>query len=226
MTDARIGYGTTYEINSGSGYVEVAEVIDVTPGESVTDRVDATHMKSPNRRREFISGMIDSGEATFGINWIPGSDTDVLLRNLQTSGQSVQHRITWSNGVNLVFQGPVTNFGKTTPIDDRMTGSVTVAASGAETWGTAAVPTNTLVPSIAGQAKVGQTLTAIPGVWTGAPAFTYQWKKGGVNIGGATAATYVPISGDIGAAITVAVTGTNGSGNVTGTSFATANVIA
>lgn len=226
MTDARIGYGTTYEINSGSGFVEVAEVINVTPGESTTDRVQATHMKSPGRRHEYISGLIDSGEANLEINWIPGSDTDVLLRTLQTSGDNVQHRITWSNGVHVTFEGAVTGFAKATPIDDRMTGTVTVAVSGDETWGSASAPVNNVLPAISGVAQVGEELTAWPGEWSGAPSFTYAWKNDGVAISGATDRTYTPVVGDVDDNITVTVTATNSAGNASATSVETAAVIA
>jgi len=221
-TDARIGYGTTYEING----VEIAELINVTPGESTTDRVEATHMKSPGRRREYISGLIDSGEASLEINWIPGNDTDVLLRNLQTSGEVVEHRITWANGVQLTFDGPVIGFAKTTPIDDRMTGTVTVAVSGDETWGAASAPANSVLPAISGVAQVGQVLTAWPGVWTNAPSFSYVWKNEGVAIPGATENTYTPVTGDVGDSITVTITGSNSAGNASATSVETAAVIA
>jgi hypothetical protein len=134
MTDAIIGYNTKYEIYSGGLFVEIAEVINVTPGESTTDRVEATHMKSPNRRREYIAGLIDSGEANFEINWVPGNGTDVLLRTLQTNGTVTPHRVTFPNGVSVTYDGTITGFGKVTPIDDRMTATITVACSGAETW--------------------------------------------------------------------------------------------
>ncbi|MDH0116755.1 phage tail protein [Rhizobium pusense] len=145
MTDARIGYGTIYEIWDKSlgvpAFVEVAEVINVTPGEATADRVDATHMQSPNRRREYISGLIDNGEASFEINWVPGSDTDVLLRELFESGESVNHRITFPGAaprVTVTYEASIIGFSKAIPIDDRMTATITVAVSGAETWGTAA----------------------------------------------------------------------------------------
>jgi predicted secreted protein len=137
-TEADIGYDTTYEIWSGAGFVEVAEVIAVTPGEATADRVEVTHMKSPNRRREYIAGLIDNGEASFDINWVPGSATDILLRGLLESGNVVQHRITFPNNARVTFDASITGYGKGVPIDDRMTATITVATSGAETWDTAA----------------------------------------------------------------------------------------
>lgn len=145
MTDARIGYGTIYEIWDASlttpAFVEVAEVINVTPGEATADRIDATHMQSPNRRREYISGLIDNGEASFEINWVPGSATDELLRDLFESGETVEHRITFPGDAprpTVTFDASIIGFSKAIPIDDRMTATITVAVSGAETWGTAA----------------------------------------------------------------------------------------
>jgi hypothetical protein len=145
MTDARIGYGTKYEIWDASlatpAFVEVAEVINVTPGEATADRIDATHMQSPNRRREYISGLIDNGEASFEINWVPGSATDELLRALFDSGETVEHRITFpgpSPRVTVTFDASLIGYSKAIPIDDRMTATITVAVSGEETWGTAA----------------------------------------------------------------------------------------
>lgn len=146
MTDARIGYGTTYEIWDASlttpAFVEVAEVINVTPGEAAADRIDATHMQSPGRRREYISGLIDNGEATFEINYIPGSATDILLRTLFESGDTVEHRITFPAPTGdprptVTYDASIIGYSKAIPIDDRMTATITVAVSGAETWGTA-----------------------------------------------------------------------------------------
>lgn len=75
-------------------------------------------------------------------------------------------------------------------------------------------PVNTGAPTITGALTQGQTLTANPGSWTGLPtaAFTYQWQRSGVNIAGATNATYVAQAADVSAgasAITVEVTATN-----------------
>jgi predicted secreted protein len=134
MTDAKIGYGSRYEIYSGAMFVEVGEVINITPGEATADRVDATHMQSPGRRREYISGLIDNGEASFEINWVPGNTTDQLIRGLMTSGETVEHRVTFPNGVTLTYDASIIGYSKALPIDDRMTATITVAVSGEEVW--------------------------------------------------------------------------------------------
>lgn len=91
----------------------------------------------------------------------------------------------------------------------------------------AAVLVNTVAPAITGTAQVGATLTVSNGTWKGySPTFTYQWKKDGVNIAGATNNTYVPVAGDVGGVLTAVVTATNNTGSVSATSNATAAVIA
>ena len=222
MTDARIGYGTKYGIRrSGGSLVQIAEVINVTPGEAVADRVDATHMLSPGRRREYIGGLIDNGEASLEINWIPGSATDELLRDLLGTGETADHIITFPNGVTVEFEAVLTGFSKSIPIDDRMTATITVAVSGEETWGSEAAPTNLVKPSIVGASvQVGVTLTAVAGEFEGAPSsFTYQWQHDASGNGtfanvlvGGTGETYVPVVGDIADFIRVGVTPSNTAG--------------
>jgi predicted secreted protein len=138
MTDASIGYGTQYRIwdtgTSPADYFQIGEVINVTPGEATADRIDATHMLSPNRRREYIAGLIDNGEASFEINWVPGNDTDVFLRELFESGETRDHQVEFPNGAIVTFEASIIGYSKAVPIDDRMTATVTVAVSGAETW--------------------------------------------------------------------------------------------
>lgn len=105
--------------------------------------------------------------------------------------------------------------------------SATFSAAGPLTFtAEAGAPVNTLLPSIAGIAQVGQTLSAHVGIWTHSATFAYQWKKDGADISAATEKTYEPVIGDIGSTITVAVTATNSSGSATATSGGTADVIA
>lgn len=88
-----------------------------------------------------------------------------------------------------------------------------------------AVPFNTAAPVISGTPGViGSMLTTTNGTWGGVQpiTFTYQWKRDGVNIGGATNSTYVQDKNDIGPAMTCVVTAHNNRGST----FATSNSLA
>jgi hypothetical protein len=61
-------------------------------------------------------------------------------------------------------------------------------------------------PTIAGVAKIRETLTASPGTWDTGATFAYQWLRGGVAIAGATSATYSLTADDHDLAIQVSVT--------------------
>lgn len=76
-------------------------------------------------------------------------------------------------------------------------------------------------PTVTGTAKVGETLTASPGTWQGAPTYAYQWLADGVAISGATSATYEAAEPDEGKVIVVRVTATNAGGSAVATSAAT-----
>ncbi len=107
----------------------------------------------------------------------------------------------------------------------------TVTATSAQTVAIITTPLNTVLPSISGTAQQGQTLTGSTGTWSGYPAatYTYQWQQcdaAGNNcttIGGATT-TYVPVLGDGGHTLRLAVTATNTAANATATSTQTAAV--
>lgn len=72
-------------------------------------------------------------------------------------------------------------------------------------------PINTVLPTISGLPVVGQTLTAGDGTWSGtAPiTYTYQWKRNGFDIVGATNGIYIITIDDIGADITLEVVANN-----------------
>lgn len=81
-------------------------------------------------------------------------------------------------------------------------------------------PANTVLPLISGVMNIGQNLSTTDGTWTGTLpiVYTYQWKRGGVNIALATANTYTVVAADLGTTITVTVTATNAVGATSATS--------
>lgn len=76
-------------------------------------------------------------------------------------------------------------------------------------------PINLLPPILSGTPETGETLTVTDGTWRANPAatITYQWKRDGADIVGATNATYVLVEADETAEITVEVTATNSEGS-------------
>ena len=99
---------------------------------------------------------------------------------------------------------------------------------------TPAAPVNTALPSIFGTTRVGVTLTASAGTWSGSSPFSYayQWARcdaAGANclpLSGQDASTYVPAATDAGVRIRVTVRASNGAGSTSATSNATASVAA
>lgn len=99
---------------------------------------------------------------------------------------------------------------------DPNTGTIYIKANGSwSQWSSGAVVAPSLVspPVISGTPQVGQTLTATTGVWLNSPTlFTRQWRRNGTPIGGATDSTYVPVTADIGATLTIEVLASNAAG--------------
>jgi lysophospholipase L1-like esterase len=67
--------------------------------------------------------------------------------------------------------------------------------------------TATPTPTIAGTPGLGQTLSVATGAWDAGTTLSIQWRRGGTAIAGATGGTYVIKEADVGAALTVTVTG-------------------
>jgi hypothetical protein len=95
-------------------------------------------------------------------------------------------------------------------------------------------PQSTAPPTISGESRVGSTLTATTGTFTGDQPITYayQWQRCDANgnactaIAGATGQTYVLQAADLARTLRVAVTATNARGTATATSVPTAAVAA
>lgn len=117
-------------------------------------------------------------------------------------------------GHTLRVRVSATNADGTTTADSNTTAVVTSTAA----------PKNTERPTIAGTAKVGSTLTADAGNWSGNPdSFAFTWQRcdsDGSNCAsfGATGRTYLLRAADVGFRLRVLVTAKNEKGTGTSTS--------
>ncbi|MEN2748184.1 phage tail tube protein [Sphingomonas sp. T9W2] len=136
-SEAQIGWGTEFWLANAAGVLtELDEVVEVPFAEEVADDVEVTHMKSPGRRKEYKTGLIEPGEGTLMVNYIPGSPTDLLLAAAHQDGKVRAYKSvlltedgTWEiEGFLIVKSRP-----RAVPIGDRKTQSIAVRFTGATT---------------------------------------------------------------------------------------------
>lgn len=134
-TTAKIGYGTTVEVEQTAGagdYLELGMVTSVTPPNEKVDQIDVTDMQSPNRTREFISGLRDPGEMSFDINYVPGNTTEDLLLAWRAAGENRAVRLTYADtGEADTFDAFVLSFTPSMGVADVMKATVTLKVAGA-----------------------------------------------------------------------------------------------
>lgn len=130
MTNAAIGYQATFGIGDGGApetFTDVAEVVTITPPSMIRESIDATHLESPGKYKEFIAGLAESGDATITINFVP-SAADVLVTAFDAESGNFQ--ITFPNSVTMTFSGIVTGYELGELSVDKMTATFTVKATG------------------------------------------------------------------------------------------------
>lgn len=144
-TEADIGHGIKIQRNDGDSpndWVDTgAELRDVSGPDMSKDTPDATHMLSPNRFREFISGLIDGGEFTASIAFIPGGTTWAELFEDFKAKDLIEWRLLFPDGTgstpaSLVydtawrFSAHISALSPAMPLDDSMVSDVTWKVSG------------------------------------------------------------------------------------------------
>lgn len=129
------GFGTLLKRGDGTSnetFTTVAEVVNISgPGESL-ELIDATHMESPSSYREYIPSLLDSGEVTFDMNFLPNDANQSGLRTDLTgrTKRNWQLVFTDSNTTTYSFAGYVTSIEPSAQIDDKLSASATIKVTG------------------------------------------------------------------------------------------------
>ncbi len=135
MSDAIHGHGTTLSI----GGTAVGNIINVGGPEMSRDAIDVSTMDSTSKYREYIPGMLDSGEVTIEINYdgtAAGTANFLSQQFTQTSqtitivfpAQGAGGTSSWA------IAGFMTGLGQATPFDGKVTQSVTLKLTGKGTY--------------------------------------------------------------------------------------------
>ena len=140
------------------------------------------------------TGLAFSYQWLRGSTPIPGATAKTYTPVAADLGQQLKVQVTAANGSSLSSTSAPTS-AVTQPPVVQPPGAVPETLTSAQ-------------PRVTGRAKVGKTLTAVPGAWgPGFVTFSYQWFRGLKAVKGATAATYPLKKKDRGKSLHVVVTG-------------------
>ena len=182
---------------------EVSDVVTVTIlGESVVgETLEAVVTGSSTPEEQFFYQWFADGEA------ITDATERTYLLTSEDIGRVISVLVTCAEG------------DVAASVETQVTSS-----SDPDSFGLFSAPSS---PTVSGAPGLGQTLTAdLPEDWTPAPpGLSYQWLRNGSAISGATQATYVLTSKDVGRNVSVRVTLVEGSETTSRTSDAVGPVL-
>lgn len=129
-TSGKAAYGTLLK-RAGT---TLAEVTNISGPGLALDALDMTSHDSSGDR-EFIGGLLDGGEVTCEVNFMPGNAThkqviaDMKARTVSTWS------IVWSDGSSSTwsFSALPTAFEPSAPVDGKLSASITLKVTGSVT---------------------------------------------------------------------------------------------
>lgn len=136
MTDARLGYGTKLKMSDMAPttpvFTEIGEIKDGPNDEDSVELVDVTNHQSPGKRKEYIGALIDGGELTFTVNYIPDHPTHDRSTGIQAKlGQSVDFKLEEpGNTEGFGFAAIIMNCSRSYPVAEAMEMQVTLKKTG------------------------------------------------------------------------------------------------
>lgn len=217
------GFDKTLPAAAGS-YIVCAYAINIGGGVTNTELLcrNVTVLPALTAPTPTIAGTAKVGYALTGRtgSWGPGPVE--LAYQWNRNGKAIAGATQPSHTLTAEDRGARLTLSVTGSRSGYAAVTKTSAATAEVAYGTLTAPT----PKITGSAKVGKTLTTVPGAWGPKPvALKYQWKADGKSISGATKSTFKVTSKQKAKKITVTVTGSkNGYSTASKTSAATGKV--
>lgn len=137
-SNAVSAFGTLLKSGNGASpesFTTIAELKSLSGPSFQADTIDVTVHNTPTPFRRFISGLLDGGEVTFDINFIPTENTHnydygLLHDFLQRSRRNYQIVFPDSAATTWLIPGIVTGFQMSSDPADVLMASVTIKVSG------------------------------------------------------------------------------------------------
>lgn len=142
MTDALSSFGTLLKLGDGAtpteAFTTIAEVLDISGPSLSLETEEATNHSSPGGWGEHVGTILEGGEVSFEVNFLPSNATqsysagllkdmtDRTLRNFQLVFPTTP-AITWA------FSALVTGFEPDAAVKGKLKASVTLKVSGQPT---------------------------------------------------------------------------------------------
>lgn len=122
--------------NGTEVFSTIAEVKSVSGPTLSSTVIDVTNMDSQNNTREFITSLVDPGELTFMLNFLPANAGQQAVINDLKNKTRRNYQIVWTDtvGTTWSFAGIVTSFQPSAAQEEALSASVTVKVTGFPTW--------------------------------------------------------------------------------------------
>lgn len=125
---ARTVTATSGGVEGTEVFTTVAEVKSIQGPNTQTAVVDVTHMGSDDNTREFLPTLIDPGDLSFNVNFLPGNATHTGLRTDQKNRTRRNWKLVFTDAAATTysFAGYVTGVNISSEIEGVLGGAITL----------------------------------------------------------------------------------------------------
>lgn len=122
------------DMASSPTFTEVANVTSISGPSISRNTYDVTSHDQADSYMEFIGGLKDGGEVSFDLNWDPTDATHAsLFSDLDDTVPRDYTLALPADIAEFAFEGILTEFSPSLPVDDKLTASVTYKINGKPT---------------------------------------------------------------------------------------------
>lgn len=135
-SSASLSQGSTIAIQSGTSYINIAQVEGFTGPGTSTDLIDITNLDSDGGYKEYVAGLKDNEPCTFDLVWKQGDTGITLAIAANTSGTlcNFKNTFAFSSAYTASYAGYVTKFSPKAQKGDVMRASIEIKPTGPITW--------------------------------------------------------------------------------------------
>jgi predicted secreted protein len=140
-SNAIAAWGTLLKLGDGAGtevFTTIAEVRDIDLPEFTMEVTEVTHHTSPGAWREKIASLLDAGELSMTIGFLPtdatqGYSTGILRDQVNRTKRNFRLVFPNTAATTWTFPAYVTSFQVHAPVAEDLTADITLTLAGAPT---------------------------------------------------------------------------------------------